>query len=86
MPNTVSAKKRVRQTKDRTLRNKNRRSSMRTVLRQIREAVEAGNKAEAQALLPLAYKRIDKAAGAHIIHENTAANRKRKLARYVNRA
>ena len=84
MPNTASAKKRVRQTDTRTLRNKQRRSSMRTCVRKVREAVAAGNKAEAQTLLHAAYKEIDKAARQHILHANTAANKKRKLAKLVD--
>ena len=84
MPNTVSAKKRVRQTEVRTLRNKERRSAMRTAIRQVREAVESGNKADAAGALQRAYKKIDKAAQGHIIHENKAANLKRRLTKRVN--
>ena len=84
MPNTASAKKRVRQTDVRTLRNKARRSSMRTCIRKVKEAVAAGNKGEAQALLSAAYKEIDKAARQHVLHANTAANKKRKLAKLVD--
>ena len=84
MPNTASAKKRVRQTEVRTLRNKNRRSAMRTAIRKVGEAIEAGDKAQAQAQLLSAQKLIDKAAKANIIHANNAANQKAKLARRVN--
>ena len=83
MPNTASTKKRVRQTDARTLRNKMRRTAMRSVVRKVREAVTAGNKSEAQSLLQTAYKEIDKAARQHILHANTAANKKRKLAKLV---
>jgi small subunit ribosomal protein S20 len=83
MPNTASTKKRVRQTDARTLRNKQRRSAMRTCVRKVREAVAEGNKSEAQTLLKTAYKEIDKAAKQHILHANTAANKKRKLAKLV---
>lgn len=86
MPNTASTKKRVRQTQSRTLRNKVRRSSMRTWIRKVREAVEAGDQATAKTALVQAYKHIDKAAQKHIIHENKAANMKRKLTRLVNHA
>ncbi len=84
MPNTASTKKRVRQTDARTLRNKQRRSAMRSCVRKVREAVTEGNKGEAQAQLKAAYKEIDKAARAHILHANTAANKKRKLAKLVD--
>lgn len=84
MPNTASAKKRVRQTEARTLRNKNRRTSMRTAIRKVGEAIEAGDQAQAQAALLAAQKLIDKAAKANIIHANKAANQKAKLARRVH--
>ena len=84
MPNTASAKKRIRQNEGRTLRNKVRRSSMRTAIRKVREAVEAGDKAAAQTLLHDAYKQIDKAARKHILHANKAANQKSRLTRTVN--
>lgn len=84
MPNTASTKKRVRQDKDRTLRNKNRRSNMRSWVRTVKEAVEAGDQAAAQAALKEAYSFIDRAARVNIIHANTAANKKRKLTRLVN--
>lgn len=84
MPNTASTKKRVRQTQSRTLRNKVRRSTMRSWIRKVKEAAAAGDKGTAQTALVQAYKHIDKAAGSNIIHENNAANQKRKLAKLVN--
>ena len=84
MPNTESAKKRIRQTEVRTLANKTKRSNMRSAIRKVREALEAGDKAQAQSLLNAANQAIDKCAKANIIHDNNAANQKRKLARMVN--
>ncbi len=84
MPNTASTKKRVRQTETRTERNKFRRSTMRGWIRKVRESVEAGDKAAAEAALVKAYKHIDKCAMKHIMHENKAANMKRKLTAQVN--
>ena len=83
MPNSASAKKRIRQDAGRALRNKDRRSRMRSTARAIREAVEAGDKAKAQAALVDAYKAIDKAAKHNIIHANAAGNKKSNLARLV---
>ncbi len=84
MPNSQSAKKRMRQTISRTVQNKTKRSSMRTVVRKVEEAIEAGDKASAQAILPTAHSAIDRCAKANILHANTAANHKRKLTRRVN--
>ena len=83
MPNTPSAKKRLRQTATRAARNKTLRSSMRTWEKKVLEAVEAGDKATAQAALPEAYRQLDKAARKRILHPNTAANHKSRLARKV---
>jgi small subunit ribosomal protein S20 len=83
MPNTLSAKKRLRQTEVRAARNKVLRSSMRTWEKKILQAVEAGDKATAEAELPMAYRYIDKAARKRILHPNTAANHKSRLARKV---
>lgn len=84
MPNTASAKKRMRQTVKRTLLNKGQRSKMRTLIRQVNEAIEAGDKGTAQSLLVQAHGAIDKCAKANIMHANTAANRKSKLTKRVN--
>ena len=83
MPSTASAKKRVRQTADRTLLNKNKRTAMRSLIRALREAVEAKDKATATALLPKAHSAVDKCAKHNIIHENKAGHQKAQLARLV---
>ncbi|HSG95779.1 MAG TPA: 30S ribosomal protein S20, partial [Afifellaceae bacterium] len=49
MAHTISAKKRIRQTERRTERNKARRSRLRTFVRKVEEALQAGNKEGAQA-------------------------------------
>lgn len=84
MPNSASAKKRVRQTDTRTLRNKVRRSAMRGSLKRVQAAVAAGDKAAATAELARAYQLIDKAAKTRVLHPNTAGNTKSRLARSVN--
>ena len=84
MPNTPSAKKRLRQTETRTSRNKTLRSAMRTWEKRVLQAVETGDKAAAEKHLPVAYRHLDKAAGKRIVHPNTAANHKSRLARKVD--
>lgn len=83
MPRTPSAKKRQRQTVTRTARNRTLRSTMRTWEKKVLAAVEAGDGATARASLPTAYKHLDKAARKRILHPNTAANHKSRLARKV---
>ena len=57
---------------------------MRTWIRKTREAVEAGNKEQAQQALALASKKLDKAVSKGVIHKNQAANKKSALAKQVN--
>ena len=83
MPNNASTKKRLRQTEKRTLRNKTVRTSMRTFQKKIWERIEEGDRAGAESLLPVVQQKIDKAAKHHILHVNTAANQKRRIAKRV---
>lgn len=80
MPNTKQAKKRMQQDERRRLANKAKGSAMRTAMKKVLSAESAD---EAQAALPLAVKRIDKAAKVNIIHPNNAARKKQRLARHV---
>lgn len=80
MPNTKQSKKRMITDDDRRLRNKTVRSAMRTAVKSVlsAESAEVATKA-----LPLAVKRVDKAAKKNIIHENAAARKKSQLARHI---
>lgn len=79
MPNTSTAKKRLRQNDKRRLRNRARRSTLRTQLRKVREAVAAGNADAAAEQFRLAVKRLDQAAAARLIHRNAASRLKSRL-------
>lgn len=83
MPHSRSSKKRVRQTKKRTAANRVVRGGVRAVEKDFLALVASGKKDEAQKLLPEAYARLDKAAKRGVIHANTAANHKARLARKV---
>jgi small subunit ribosomal protein S20 len=61
MANVDSAKKRVRQTEKRTARNKHVRTTVRSFLKKVREAIAKGDKKTATAALADAVKRIDQA-------------------------
>jgi small subunit ribosomal protein S20 len=86
MPNTKSAKKRLRQNVDRRQRNRSVKSALRTILRKFRETVAAGSIAEAEAMIPAVSKRVDQAAAKRVIHPNKAARVKSRLARLVVRS
>lgn len=86
MPNTKSAKKRLRQSLERRTRNRAVKSTMKTQLRQVREAVAAGNVAEAQAGFKTAQKKLDQAAAKGVIHKNAAARLKSRLSARIKAA
>jgi len=80
MPNNKQAKKRVRQDEERRQTNKVKKTSMRTAIKKVTQADSAET---AQAALPDAMKRIDKAAKVNVIHDNAAARYKARLARAI---
>ncbi len=79
MPNTASAKKRLRQNEKRRIHNRAGKSNMRSQIRKVREAVEAGDSERAQAEYKMAQKKIDRAASKNLIHRNAAARTKSRL-------
>jgi small subunit ribosomal protein S20 len=78
MANTASARKRIRQTEKRSLRNRARRSRVRTFLRKVETAIAGGDKAKAQEALREAQPEMQRAATKGVLHDNTVA---RKLSR-----
>ncbi len=84
MANIKSAKKRILVIATKTARNRAIKSAVKTQIKKVRFAVEAGNKVEAQAALVVATKAIDKATAKGIFHKKTAARKKSTLARLVN--
>ena len=78
MANNASARKRIRQTATRTLRNQARRSRMRTFVKAVENAISGGNKEAAAAALRAAQPEMQRAAGKGTIKLNTVS---RKLSR-----
>ena len=78
MPNNKQAKKRVLQNETRRQENKVVRTAMRSAIKNV---VEAESADAAEAAIPAAKKRIDKAAKKNVIHANTAARYKNRVAR-----
>jgi small subunit ribosomal protein S20 len=64
-------------------RNKAVKSELKTFVRKAREAAEAGNVEQAEALTRLAARKLDKAVSKGVIHKNQAANKKSALAKRV---
>lgn len=73
MANSPQAKKRIRQTARRTEVNQARRSSIRTHLRRVEDAITSGDQAAAKAALSAAEPKMARGAQKGIYHKNTAA-------------
>jgi small subunit ribosomal protein S20 len=84
MPNTASAKKEQRKNAKRRLLNRSQRSALRTAVKKARTAVETGA-ADAEQALRQAVKKLDQAAGKHLIHKNAAARTKSRLAKLTKK-
>jgi small subunit ribosomal protein S20 len=82
MANTKSAKKAARQIARRTVVNKARRSRVRTTVRQVEEAITAGDRARALAAMAEAEPALIRAAKKGIVHKNAA---RRKVSRLAHR-
>ena len=85
MANIKSAKKRVKVLAKKTLLNKMVKSSTKTAMKKVVVAVEAGDKAAAQAALTAAVSAIDRAYAKGIFHKNAAARKKSSLTKMVNK-
>ena len=85
MPNIKSAKKRVKVIATKTLRNKALNSNLKTTIKKA-EAALAGSSSDSTAAVTLAIKKIDQAAAKGLLHKNTAARRKSRLARKLHAA
>ena len=81
MAHHLSAKKRIRQTESRRVRNKYNARTTRNAVKKLRETTEKEAAAEQY---PQVVAMLDKLAKTNVIHKNKAANLKSKLAKHVN--
>lgn len=81
MPTTSSAAKRLRQSVKKRLHNRIAKKIVKTSSRKALELVGAKEFETAEAQFRTAVAKIDKAGARGILHKNTAARRKSKLAR-----
>ena len=77
--NTLQAKKRARQAVVRNERNNSMRSMFRTYVKNVVKAIEAGDKAKAEASYKAAVPVIDKLCNKDIVSSNKAARHKSRL-------
>jgi small subunit ribosomal protein S20 len=79
MANTKSAKKAARKIARRTIVNKSRRSRMRNYVRRVEEAIAAGDRNGALAVMKEAEPHIMRAAQKGVLHRNTASRKVSRL-------
>ncbi len=84
MANIKSAKKRVLVSKVRADRNKAIRSAVKTSIKKVYAAIDAKDKAAAQAALLDATSTIDKATSKGVYHKNNASRKVSRLNKAVN--
>lgn len=86
MPNTESAKKQMRVSERKRLRNKSIRSMCKTNITKAERLIFSGELEEAQKAVVAAISSLDKAAEKGILHANNAARRKSRLMKKLNAA
>ena len=79
MPNTSSAKKRMRQDAVRRTRNRSTKANLRSQLRKVRAAISEKKVDESVAEFKTLVAKLDKAARHKVIHANAAARTKSRL-------
>ncbi len=79
MANSAGSKKRARQAEKRRQHNASLRSMTRTYLKKVINAIEAGNKEDAQTAFTAAAPALDKAVSKGIFHKNKVARHKSRL-------
>lgn len=86
MPNSLSAKKRLRQDKVRRAHNRSVKSAVKTQVKKVKAAVDSGDIETAEKEYVLAAKKLDQAGANNVIHKNTAARYKSRLQKRIRTA
>jgi small subunit ribosomal protein S20 len=81
---SLSAKKRIRQSAKRRLRNRDRKREIRLEMKKFATVAATGDKANSVEELKKAQQVLDRMSARGAIHKNTAARRKSQLARRIN--
>jgi len=84
MANHKSSIKRIRQTIVKTERNRFYRTRLKNIVKDVRSAIEAGNKEEATSAMTVANKQIQKFVSKGVLKKETAARKISRLHKAVN--
>jgi len=79
LANNKSARKRIRISEEKRVRNRPYRTAARTSVKKAELAIRAGDQVVAQTAVSDAISMLDRVAGKGIIHKNNAARRKSRL-------
>ena len=85
MANIKSAKKRILVSERNAERNKSIKSAVKTSVKKVYAAIDANDKAAAQAALTDATKAMDMATSKGVYHKNTTSRKVSRLAKAVNK-
>ena len=83
MPITQSAKKALRSSKKKKVFNLRRSNEMRDLIKQYKKLIAENKREEANKIMPMVQKAIDKASKRGIIKKNNANRKKSRLAKKV---
>ena len=83
MANSLSARKRVRQAEKARLLNASQRSQVRTSIKKVLAAIEAGDRNAAEAAYKAALPAIDRSVSKGLMHRNKAARHKSRLNKHI---
>jgi len=84
MANHKSSLKRIRQTAKRTERNRYYRTRLKNIVKEVRTAIDAGDKEEASKAMTVANQQIHKFVSKGILKKETASRKVSRLAKAVN--
>ncbi len=82
---SLSAKKRIRQTKRRTEVNIRRLNALRSTIRKVEAAITGGNKSDAEAALRAAEPQMMRGAAKGVVNRNTMSRKLSRLSRQIKR-
>ncbi|MGI5875522.1 MAG: 30S ribosomal protein S20 [Dethiobacteria bacterium] len=85
MANTKSALKRMRQSEIRRQRNRNIKTRVKNAVKKFYISLEEGNEENARQVFYETSKIIDKAVSKGLLHKRTAARKKSRLSRQLNK-
>ena len=83
MPITKSAKKAIRQSERRRIRNFEKMRKLKKLLKEVSNLISQKKTAEVKNLLPQVYKLLDKATKTGLIKKNTASRKKSRISKAI---